>query len=211
MAEIILVRHGETRFNREEVFRGTVDVALSPHGLAQADALARALGRTPLEAVYSSPLSRAVQTARAVAEERGLAASLVDGFTDMHFGPWEGLPLKEVQRRFPREFRLWMRTPHLFRPRGGERLAGVRRRAVKALREVAHRHRGAVLVVTHRVVTKLLILWVLGQGAQEFWSVRQDTACINRFSLERGRRILTLMNDTCHLAELEGAGRLRDF
>jgi broad specificity phosphatase PhoE len=210
MQEIILVRHGETRFNTEEIFRGTIDVPLSPHGIRQAEALADALRGVSIEAIYASPLTRAVQTATAVARVRNMLVASDPDLTDMHFGPWEGMPLKEVREHYRREFRIWMRTPELLRLRGAERLEGVRRRAVRALRTLSRGHEGTVLVVSHRVVTKLLVLWVLGLGAGEFWSVKQDTACINRFSVSQGRKVLLAMNDTCHLAGLDG-GSTRDF
>lgn len=211
MNEIILVRHGETQFNREEMIRGAIDVPLNGHGLRQAKATAAALSSDRIAAVYASPLTRAMQTARAACDSYSLELRLHPGFADMHFGAWEGLTLEEVRARYPQSFKRWERTPHLVRPPGGETLGAVRRRAVGALKEIVASTPGTILVVSHRVVTKLLLLWALGLESARFWAVRQDTACINRFSLEGGRRILTLMNDTCHLAALEGQRKLRDF
>ena len=97
---IILVRHGQTAWNVAQVFRGRIDIGLDETGLKQAELLGKYLSRHSLEAVYSSPLKRAVQTAEAIAHHHSLAVETSPGINDIDFGEWQGLSIEEVRTRF---------------------------------------------------------------------------------------------------------------
>ncbi|MDR7495308.1 MAG: histidine phosphatase family protein [Armatimonadota bacterium] len=201
MARIFLIRHGQTEWNRQQIFRGRADVPLSSVGIRQAEALARRLAGQPLAAVYCSPLSRALATARHLP---GPLPQPADGLVDMSYGAWEGLPHDQVAAQFPDLYARWLAAPHLVRPPGGETLAEVRQRAVAALTRIAARHQEAsVAVVSHRVVNKLLICAALGLGDDGFWRIRQDTGCLNILDSEGDRTRVILLNDVCHLGGLE--------
>ncbi len=206
--KIILVRHGQTRWNKEEVFRGRADIRLDETGLAQAEATSAALASLGLRAVYSSPLARASETARAIARPHRLAVQPVEALSDIDCGAWEGLPVREAQARYPEMFAAWQTAPHTVKFPGGECLDAVADRAQAALDEIARSHAGdqTVAIVSHRVVNKLLVLRVLGLGSAAFWKVRQDTCCLNEISHGPGGYVLHLLNDRCHLL----AGRLPD-
>jgi broad specificity phosphatase PhoE len=98
MTEIILVRHGETELNTAGVFRGRADVALNDRGVAQAQAVADALSSDPVVAVYSSPMVRALDTARAVASRHGLEPAVDPAFDNIDLGEWQGVE-KELVRQ----------------------------------------------------------------------------------------------------------------
>jgi broad specificity phosphatase PhoE len=205
---IYLIRHGETEWNREEVFRGRKDIPLSDRGREQARLLASRLRDTLLAAVYSSPLQRASETARIVAACQ--AVDPADGLTDMSFGEWEGLPLSEVEARWPDLHALWQTRPESFTAPGGENLEAVRSRALPALETIAQTHPdAAVAVVSHRVVNKVLLCAALGLDQSQFWRIRQDTCCLNIIERAPHGWILRLLNDTCHLGR--SAGDRRDF
>ena len=104
MTEIILVRHGQTAWNATEVFRGRLDIGLDETGLRQAEMLGTYLRHRRTEAVYSSPLLRARQTAEAVVRHHPLEVLVHPGLTDMDFGGWQGLSHDEVKRRFPETY-----------------------------------------------------------------------------------------------------------
>jgi broad specificity phosphatase PhoE len=94
--QVVLIRHGQTAWNRDERIRGRSDIPLDETGLEQARATARYVAaRWPLTAIYASPLRRAMETARAVAGVQGLEAQPLDGLMDLSFGEWEGLPIPE--------------------------------------------------------------------------------------------------------------------
>jgi broad specificity phosphatase PhoE len=200
----ILVRHGQTAWNREERFRGQTDVPLDETGLAQASATA---GRIATEwrpaAVYCSPLLRARQTAQAIAEPQGLTALPVAGLNDINFGLLQGLTVPEARERWPGVVNTWFTTPHLARPPAGETLAEVSRRAMAAVTELTARHPGETIVlVGHLVLNRVILLGVTGLGLERFWRLGQDTCAINVFDAEGGDFTLLTLNDTCHLRSM---------
>jgi alpha-ribazole phosphatase len=208
---IYLIRHGQTAWNVEEVFRGRTDVPLDQRGRDQARAAAAALADQPLSAVYSGPLQRAHATAIEIAAPHDLQVRIDERFTDLHFGDWEGKPLTEVRATWPDLFARWERDPGSVVIPRGESLPVVRERAGGALEELAAREAGeTIAVVSHRVVTKVLICHILGLDNSRFWQIRQDTACVNRIEWSGAGWVLARMNDLCHLHDLR-ADRGRDF
>ncbi|NLG80824.1 MAG: histidine phosphatase family protein [Firmicutes bacterium] len=199
--KIILIRHGQTKWNRDEVFRGRADIPLDETGVAQAEATSSALAHIKITAVYSSPLARASETARIIARPHGLGVQLVDDLTDIDCGAWEGLPVEEARSRYPEVFEAWQRVPHTVAFPGGESLDKVAGRAASALDRIAaaHAQGETVAVVSHRVVNKLLLLRVLGLGSSAFWKIRQDTCCLNIIEHGPDGYVLHLLNDRCHL------------
>ena len=136
MTSIYLVRHGQTAWNKEEIFRGRTDIPLDETGLRQAELAGEYFKEIPLQGIYSSPLSRAWQTAERIAKHRGLKVQPLDGLIDMSFGNWEGRSLQEVREMDAERYRQWREEPHLLRLPGGEGLDEVRIRAMVALKEI---------------------------------------------------------------------------
>lgn len=199
---IILIRHGQTAWNEQsERIRGQSDIPLDETGQWQAQVTARYIAaRWPLSAVYASPLSRAMETARALADAQGLQAQPLDGLINLCFGEWEGLPIAEVKARYPDLWRAWLEAPHTVRFPGGERLDIVRARAMAALEETIRRHPGETVgLVGHRVVNQVLLCAILGLGNDHFWHVAQDTCAVNQIEWNGKFYRLVLMNDTSHL------------
>ncbi len=207
MTFVYLVRHGQTAWNKSEIFRGRVDVPLNDIGLKEAELAAEYFRGRKVDAIYSSPISRAVQTAEKIAGVLGLKILLHPGITDMSFGDWEGRPIKEVEGSDADRFRLWRERPDLLKVPGGERLDEVRTRAMAALEEVIQTHaHGTVIMVSHRVVTKVLICAILGLDDSHFWQIDQDATAINLVRYKDGKYALSLMNETCHLKPLLAGG-----
>jgi len=207
MTRIVLIRHGQTAWNREVRFRGRADVELDETGLRQAEATGRYLAaRWPVTAVYASPMCRAMQTAEAIARIQGLTARPLEGLLDIDFGEWQGLSPNEVAQRYPNLYRAWLEAPHTVHFPGGESLDVVRKRVVAALDEVIARHpEQSVALVSHTVVNRVLLCAVLGLGNEHFWRLRQETCAVNVFDAEDdGTFTIALLNDTCHLHALSG-------
>jgi broad specificity phosphatase PhoE len=210
MTELILARHGETEWNVEEVFRGQIDVELNQNGIKQAELLAEYLSELKIEAVYSSPLKRALKTAEAVARRHRLRVEANPGLNDCDFGQWQGLSLREVKDKYKKLYEQWAESPQLVKIPGGESLDEVRERALKVVNGVIAKHSGAVVLVAHRVVNKVLICALLGLDNSHFWNIRQDVGGTTFFSYQDGRLVLTRHNDTSYLRPLK-RGELRDF
>lgn len=201
MTHIVLVRHGETEWNRVERFRGRADVPLNATGLAQAEATAcRVASEWQPTAVYASPLSRAVQTAEAAARLLGLQVETHPGLADIDYGRWQGLTPDAARAQWQMQVDAWYHLPHLASIPGGESLDEVRARGIKAVHDLAARHPGETIVlVSHTVVNRAILLEVLGLHSRRFWQLRQDTCAVNVFEVEGGDFTLVTMNDTCHL------------
>ena len=201
MTRIILVRHGQTEWNRVERFRGRADVPLNETGLAQAEVTGkRIFNEWRPEAVYSSPLSRAVRTAEIIAGHFDLSVQVHPGLTDIDYGQWQGLTPEEVRERWPEMIDDWYNKPDSIRIPGGETLEELRTRLLRAIGELVKRHDGqTIVVVGHIVINRIILLGVLGLSNDRFWRLHQDTCAINCFKAEGGDFTLVSLNDTCHL------------
>jgi broad specificity phosphatase PhoE len=203
MTEIILVRHGQTPWNKDKIFRGTVDIPLNDTGREEARLAGEWLKGETLHAAYTSPLSRSRDTAEAIARHHGLAVADLPGLGDLSYGDWQGLPLSEVKVKYPELYRQWETDPHTVRFPKGETLDEVRARALAGVEEVIKRHPGQVVLLSaHRAVNKVLIAAFIGLDNSHFWRIGQDTTAINRFRRAGAIWEILLVNDTCHLRGL---------
>ncbi len=198
---LFLVRHGQTESNRLNLVLGRDDVPLNERGLWQAERVARALAREPLAAVYSSPLRRALDTARAVAAPHGLAVQIEQGLIEMDIGEVDGLTLAEVGSRYPGLLKAWASEEGPDQPMpGGERLVDVQERAWAAVQDLAARHADeTVAAVAHNFVILTLLVRVLGIRLAQFRRLRHSLAAVSVIDFLPARLLLVRLNDTCHL------------
>lgn len=198
---IILVRHGQTEWNRIERFRGQADVPLNDIGQTQAKATGARVARSwQPAAIYTSPLSRSAETANAIAGHFRLTPQIHPGLIDIDYGEWQGLTPADVLQRWPEEYDNWYFHPERAQIPGGETLAELRNRAMKTLRELVEAHIGETIVlVGHTVINRILLLGILGLGNDRFWRLRQEPCALNVIEFEAGEFTLISMNDTCHL------------
>lgn len=204
VTRLYLVRHGATQLTAEDRFAGSVGVDLSEEGRSQAVRLGERLQHERLTAVYSSPLSRTVETANLVAGPCELQIETRDGLREIGHGRWEGLTRREVEARYPAEYTAWEEDPFTFAPEGGESGVAVLARALPVIREIVTSHRGErVLVVSHKATIRLLISSLLGFDARGYRDrLDQAPACVNVLDFRDPVRVrLMLFNDTSHYAD----------
>lgn len=202
MTRLIIVRHGQTAWNEGEGerLRGRADLDLDEAGLRQAAAAATRLTKWEVAAVYSSPLRRAMRTAETLAKPRGLQVQPLEGLIDIDYGRWQGLSLREAEADDPELYTLWLDNPHLVTFPGGEGLEQVRSRATAAVETVVSRHlEQTVVLVSHKVVCKVLLCHLLGVDNSHFWQIHQELCAINVIEMEKDSPLIMLLNDTCHL------------
>lgn len=201
MTRIVLVRHGQTEWNREERFRGRIDVDLDETGRAQAEACARHIAsRYQPSAVYSSPLSRAVRTAEPIALRCALTVQRLDALTDLDHGDWHGLSQEEAQARWPALTESWRRDPSSVTLPGGESLREVQARAFAAVQSLVRSHPGGTIVaVAHDAVNRVLLLSAAGAPLAGFFRLGQATGAINVIEAGEHGLSVAVVNDTCHL------------
>jgi len=203
MTKIILARHGETDWNVSEIFRGRRDVGLNEMGIKQAELLGNYLKDLRIESVYSSPLKRALDTARSIAKHHGLDVNIAPSLTDFKYGVWEGLTHQEVGNKYRRLHERWLKKPHLVNMPEGESLGEVRERARSVVNRMMSEHSGTVVLVSHRVVNKVIICSMLGLDDSHFWDIKQDLGGITVFEYDGGRFKLIKHNDTSYLGQIQ--------
>ncbi|MDY6892259.1 MAG: histidine phosphatase family protein [Chloroflexota bacterium] len=203
MTRFILVRHGQTEWNRVERFRGRADLSLDETGLRQALAAALKLKDCDIAAIYSSPLKRARETASVIARQLGIPVTLEEGLIDIDFGSWQGLSPEEAAQQDKALYSKWLEYPHQVRFPQGESLEDVRQRVVAAVEHIAAEHSNrTVILVSHKVVCQTLLVAMLGLDNSHFWQVKQDVCAINTFELSDSFSTVIQLNDTCHLESL---------
>ena len=210
LTTIMLIRHGETEWNKEEIFRGRADIELNETGLKQAQLLAQYLAYQKIEAIYSSPLKRALKTSDMIAGYQDVKVDIASELIDFDYGEWQGLSHDAVRRRYDLLYKEWLKNPHLVKIPKGETLNDVRVRALRLVDRIISKHKGTVALVSHRVIGKVLICALLGLDNSSFWNIRLDTSGITTFVHEGERFVLVKHNDTSFLKPL-GKTQLGDF
>ena len=204
---ILLVRHGETPWNRDGRYQGHTDIPLSPDGEAQARALGERLTSTKIDRAVASPLSRARRTAELVLGQRASMLTFDDGLKEISHGEWEGKLASEVELSHPELLHSWRSAPTTDLAAGpkAESLGQVEARAWAAMqRAVVGLHDSdTLLVVAHDAVNRAIICRVLGLPIERVWKFRQAPSTMNLLagpSLEE--LAIVRLNDASHVAPL---------
>jgi len=200
---IILIRHGETAWNRATRIQGHTDIPLSPLGLAQAQRLAEALADEPLAALYSSDLSRARQTAEALAGVQKLPIHFDAALRERAFGRFEGLSWEEIDQGYPEDAARWRRREPDFAVGGGESLNAFSARCLDAAHRAAAAHPGqSIALVAHGGVLDCLYRAATRVALDAPRSWQLGNATINRLLATPESFTLIGWNDDRHLAGL---------
>jgi phosphoserine phosphatase len=203
---LILVRHGESEWNRTGRYQGQQDAPLSDLGLRQADALAERLRTERLDAIYTSPLQRARRTAEAIARYHPDAPFEQDrALLEIHHGDWEGLFAAEVRERYAEDLAEWRMFPTRSQMPNGESFSNILKRTLNFRERLMRRHSGESTVVlsTHDVVIKILIADALGihmDRINRFWITN---ASISVVEYTQELPFLVSLSEACHLGSLE--------
>jgi broad specificity phosphatase PhoE len=196
---LILVRHGETRANREFRYIGARDDLLTEQGQAQAEKLAGALSGFQLAGVYSSPLQRAYHTALPIATRHNLAVQVVDDLRESNFGAWEGLSRAEVMAQDGERLLAWERDTSIAPP-GGESLEAMYRRVLAFVEKLARAHPGqSVALVSHVGPIKAVLCAALGAPVSSAFRIFLDPATISVVDWRQTMPTVRLVNNHAHL------------
>jgi broad specificity phosphatase PhoE len=202
---IILIRHGQTTWNLESRYQGHSDSMLSGLGRMQAKRLAERLKDERVDAVYSSDLRRASETAEAIADAHKLPVHTDPRLREVAFGIWEGLTVAEIKAAYPEFFARYRVAPVVNRPEGAEQLESMQERAVAAVEEIAQRHPGGTaVVVAHGGPIRAFFCHAFDADLSTFRKIGLDNGSITTFRLlDDGRWLLEVLNDTSHLCGLK--------
>jgi broad specificity phosphatase PhoE len=200
MVKIILVRHGETEWNKvHRIQGGASDTPLNEVGLRQAWQVAERLKNEKIEAVFSSPLQRALYTAQEIARHHQLKVSPLPAFREIDAGSLEGFPSTALKLRFDEYI---CRDNHV-QSSGqyplGEYICDVQKRSWEAVQDIAGKIEGTVVIVTHYFVIMTLVCQILGLPLTQISRLRLGQGTITTFNLDgKGTAWLELFNDGCH-------------
>jgi len=200
---LYLIRHGATPSNEAVpyVLQGSgIDQSLSETGRWQASRLADFLSHIHLDAVYSSGLKRAKETAEAIASPHGINPETVEGIHEVHVGRWEGMGWAEIMEKHPEEHRVFMTNPGETPYLDGESYVDVQRRSEPAIQSVVDRHRGGrVAVIAHNVVNRAFLAPLLGRPMREAKEIRQANTGVNVIECTAEGYRLRTVNACFHL------------
>lgn len=212
---LLLVRHGRTDWNIAGRFQGQHDIPLDDLGRRQAAAVARRLSAERPLAIYTSDLSRAFDTASAIAQAilqsdplspastENLSLSTDERLREMNFGEWEGLTYAEIQQRDPQALKKWGMDRAHHTPPGGETLAEFTDRVGGVYRDICTAHPdGTVIIAAHGGVLQSMVALALGLPAERFWQVYMSNASVSDLRVYPEGAILNLLNDTHHLEDI---------
>ena len=200
MTKIILLRHGETEWNKLGKYQGQSDVALSEKGRQQAQALAQHFPVKSVQAVYSSDLQRARETAAIASAAFSCTVQTDSRLREFNFGDWEGLTYAQITERWPSAMKNFFQHPDILEVPHGETFQQLQQRAMEAVQEIVSNHEGeTVVLAAHGAVNRTILAAVLHIPLQYIWSMRQDNTAVNILRHTEGHYILELMNSTAHL------------
>ena len=204
---LLLVRHGATAWNTAGRLQGQSDPPLSACGQQQALALTRVLATDAVQAVYSSDLQRAQETAHHIATRRELSVHHNARWREMAFGRWEGLTWAEIQQRDPATLAAWQADPWHTAPPEGETLAQVNDRVRAACAcLVALHHAHTVVLVSHGGPLRLLLCATLGLSPQAHWRFMLDPGSLSELHLDEQGAVLMRLNFIPPLTEVDHDG-----
>lgn len=203
MRRLLLARHGQSVSNAVRRFQGAQDVALSPLGVRQAEALGLAVGRRPIAHVYVSPLERARHTARVALAGLELPLTVVDDLRELSLGDWEGCTVEEIQTQPGDPYARWVRDPVQCLPPGGEPLADVQARVVRVVAEIVSAHPGeeTILMISHGGVISALLAHWLGLPLSSIWRIAVNNCSLSEVAPPR----VVSVNETGHLRVIDAA------
>lgn len=204
MTRLIIIRHAEAAGNSERFFQGHADGQISEKGRAQLERLAERFKDIHFDVLYSSHLSRAVDTAEAVNKYHGLERQDNDGFIEINGGKWEGVKWADLPSRWPVRALMWRKYPWLYHAPGGESMRQVYNRVSGAALKTAKKHEGqTVAIVSHGCAIRNLLCWAKGLPVRRIDEIGWcDNTGISIIEIENGKPTVISERDSSHLGDL---------
>jgi len=191
---VFLLRHGDSRQDGVRRYVGRTDHPLNATGRAQAERWRLELSGIPFRRFFCSTLVRSEETARIIRGDRGVTVTTLPDLGEISLGEWDGLPMEEVRRSFPEEYRKRGVDPAGHAPPGGESFVELRHRVVPIFEQLLRDEQGPILVVGHAGVNRVILCHLLGMPLDNIFRLGQDYGCMNVIAREAGACRVEVMN-----------------
>jgi len=198
---LYIVRHCKTDYNDQQRSQGKTDLPLNESGMRQAEALRRRFSNMALDAIHSSPLKRAMQTAHLIGDEHKLVPKSSEGLMELDQGELEGMDMSDMTRNFPDLLKKWIENPADTVLPGGESMRALQNRAWAAIESIVKSHQSDshVVAVSHNLAICTLICKLLYIDLRDFRRFRLHPAGVTTVEFKHNRGVLICLNDTSHL------------
>jgi alpha-ribazole phosphatase len=199
VTRLFLIRHGNTIDEEtKKIYKGSIDIPLSQAGINKIRKAAAFMSAFSLDKIYTSTLSRSIESGRIIAEAQKMTFQMLPSFNEVNFGVWEGLSFEEIKQQYPREFSLWIEDPGTHPPPGGESFRSARKRSMAEVKRIVAAHEGqTIAVVAHAGILRIMIFSLLRMRLSRLFRIAQDYGCINIVDIyEDGNSVVNLLNFT---------------
>jgi len=194
--KILLIRHGQTEWNRRKRYSGFIDIDINARGVSQVRRLAKRLKDVAIYKVYSSDRKRALHSAQILFPGRPI--QIEADLREMHFGIFEGMTFKQIMKQHPRIYKKWLRDPFSVKIPEGEDTRGFKKRVVEAIKKIISQNRDkTVAVVSHGGAISMFINYILRKN--NFWKYIPKPASLSVVEVSNGKAKLRVFNDTSFL------------
>ncbi|MGK7954002.1 MAG: histidine phosphatase family protein [Crocosphaera sp.] len=199
--KLYFLRHGETTASQTGTYCGRLDIELTPSGVQMAEDFAKTYQDIPWEAVYASPLKRAISTAKPLCDRLGINMELRNGLKEIYYGDWEGKTPDQVNQEFHDDYVRWLADPGWNSPNGGEKGIDIARRSSEVLEEIENTHkRGNVLVVSHKATLRIMLCSLLGIDVGRYRDrIGMSVAAVSIVEMAQHGPLVHIMGDRSHI------------
>ncbi|MEM8780839.1 MAG: histidine phosphatase family protein [Cyanobacteria bacterium P01_G01_bin.49] len=201
--KLYFLRHGETTSSKTGTYCGSLDIDLTEEGTKMAEDFAKTYQDTSWQAVYCSPLKRAIATAKPLCDRLNVEMQSRNGLREIYYGEWEGKTPVEVNRDFHDDYVRWLADPGWNAPNGGEKGIDIARRSSEVLEEIEGTHQsGNVLIVSHKATIRIILCSLLGIDIGRFRDrIGMPVAAVSIVEMSESGPLIEVMGDRSHLRE----------
>ena len=199
--KLYFLRHGETTASQTGTYCGRLDIELTPSGVEMAEDFAQTYKDIAWQAIYSSPLKRAIATAKPLCDRLGMEMQLRNGLKEIYYGEWEGKTPKEVNQEFHDDYVRWLADPGWNSPNEGEKGIDIARRSSEVLEEIESTHAtGNVLVVSHKATIRIMLCSLLGIDVGRYRDrIGMSVAALSIVEMAEHGPLIHVMGDRSHI------------
>jgi len=203
LTRLYLIRHGQSEWNILSKVQGQKDARLTDLGREQAKKIGKRLIDEDIDIIYSSDLSRALETAEIISSIINKPVIESREIREINFGLWEGLTLEEIQDKYAEEYLIWMKSPDKLTLEGAETLESLKNRVMPFVDKIITENKNKnIAIVSHSASLKIIILNLLGIGNGFYKNISLRNVSLSIVECRKYNNVLTLLNDTSHLKEL---------